>query len=109
MAAMLPGRGTLSVAELSRSVHISTRQIERAISENVGISPKRLSSLIRYQYLWQEMLLTPRFDVQDAVLRYGYADQAHLLREFKRFHGMLPGEAYRYAMSRREKYGMRKI
>lgn len=101
MAAMLPGRGTLSVAELSRSVHISVRQIERAFSEYIGISPKRLSSLVRYQYLWQEMLLTPQFDVQDAVLRYGYADQAHLLREFKRFHGMLPGEAYRYAMARR--------
>ena len=27
-------------------------------------------------------------DRQDAVLKYGFTDEAHLLREFKRYHGM---------------------
>lgn len=28
---------------------------------------------------------------------YGYTDQSHLLRDFKKYHGMLPGEAYEFS------------
>ena len=59
----------------------------------MGVSPKALASLMRYQLLWQDMLYSPRFDVLDAVARYGYTDQAHLLHDFHRRHLMTPREA----------------
>lgn len=39
------------------------------------------------------MLAERRWDVQDAVARFGFADQAHLLRSFKKYHGMTPAAA----------------
>ena len=91
---MLCRRG--SIDQLSRSLHISTRQLERLFQSRIGLPPKALACLIRYQLLWRDAL-QPGFDVQDAVFRYGYTDQAHLLRDFKRFHTMTIPQALAYA------------
>ena len=34
------------------------------------------------------VLCEPDFDVLNAVHKFGYTDQSHLLREFKRYHSM---------------------
>lgn len=98
IAGMLQSRGTMPIGRLSREIHISSRQLERLFRENVGVSPKQLSSLVRYQYLWQDALCKPDFRVLDAVYQYGYSDQAHLLHDFKRFHTMNIAEAQEYAL-----------
>ena len=71
--------------------------IERVFNENMGISPKSYFSLIRYQLLWQDMIFNKNFSVLDAVEEYGYTDQSHLLKDFKRKHLMLPKNAIEYA------------
>lgn len=81
-------KGTISSSELGKQCFISSRQLERLFHEYIGITPKKLCNLVRYQYLWNEILRNPRFCIQDAVYRYGYADQSHLMREFKRYHTM---------------------
>lgn len=98
VAELLLRKGSLEIGQLSREIHTSSRQLERVFRENIGISPKQLSSLIRYQYLWNDILYQPGFQVLDAVYRYGYTDQAHLLRDFKRFHTMTIAEARQYAI-----------
>lgn len=62
----------------------------------MGVSPKAFSSLVRYQMLWQDML-RPDFNVTDAVEKFGYSDQPHLLNDFRRRHLMNPGQAVEYA------------
>lgn len=90
-------RGKMGIGQLSKEVHTSSRQLERLFQENIGISPKQLSSLIRYQYLWNDILYQPDFQVMEAVHKYGYTDQAHLLHDFKRFHTMNIAQAKKYA------------
>lgn len=90
-------RGDLKALELAKELHISDRQLERIFLQNMGITPKKAASLIRYQSLWQEVCRQPAFQIQDAVWRYGYTDQAHLLNDFKRFHGMSLRDARRHA------------
>ena len=68
--------------------------MERIFAENVGVSPKTLSNLIRYQLVWQEMT-GGSTDISDLVEKYGYADQAHLLNDFRFRHGMTPARALR--------------
>lgn len=85
---ILMNRGTMDVSGLAREAFISARQLERLFHEYVGITPKKLSNLIRYQLLWRDVLFQPDFDVLNAVCKYGYTDQAHLLHEFKRYHSM---------------------
>lgn len=81
-------KGTQSVTELAKECFVSSRQLERLFHEYIGITPKKLCSLVRYQYLWNEIITNPRFHVLDAVYKYAYTDQSHLMREFKRYHAM---------------------
>lgn len=85
---ILISKGFLDVSNLAKESFVSTRQLERLFHEYVGITPKKMSNLIRYQFLWRNILCEPDFDVLNAVHKYGYTDQSHLLREFKRYHSM---------------------
>lgn len=96
---ILENNGNLEIAQLSRDVFLSSRQLERIFHDYAGVTPKKLSSLIRYQALWREILSNPGFQVLDAVQQFGYTDQPHLLKEFKRYHSMDIGSARRLAMN----------
>lgn len=85
---ILISKGSLDIAKLAKESFVSTRQLERLFHEYIGITPKKLSNLIRYQLLWRDILCEPDFDVLSAVHKFGYTDQSHLLREFKRYHSM---------------------
>lgn len=81
-------RGAIDAAGLARECFVSGRQLERVFHEYIGLTPKKFCNLVRYQYLWGEIIRNPAFQAADAVHCYGYADQSHLLREFKRYHTM---------------------
>lgn len=85
--ALLCHRGTATVSQWASELFISSRQLERLLGEYWGMTPKKGSALVRYQALYQELCHGTLTDVQDAVARYGFADQAHLCREFRRYHG----------------------
>lgn len=95
---ILKNKGSMDVSKLAKEPFVSTRQLERLFHEYVGIMPKKLSNLIRYQFLWRDILCEPDFDVLSAVHKYGYTDQSHLLREFKRYHSMDIHEARTIAL-----------
>lgn len=88
VSCILDNRGSLEVSDLAKEFFISTRQLERLFHEYIGITPKKLSNLIRYQFLWRDIACEPDFDLLNAVHKYGYTDQSHLLREFRKYHSM---------------------
>lgn len=81
-------RGALKMSDLAKESFVCSRQLERLFHEYIGITPKKLSNLIRYQFLWKDILFEPGFTLLNAVEKYGYTDQAHLLHEFRRYHSM---------------------
>ena len=85
--ALLYHRGTATISEWAHELFISSRQLERLLGEYWGMTPKKGSALVRYQALYQEICRGTLNNVQDAVARYDFADQAHLCREFRRYHG----------------------
>lgn len=91
--------GNVSISELCMHTAVSARTLERLFMRNTGVSPKAFSSLVRYQMLWRD-ILHPGFDVFDAVEKFGYSDQPHLLNDFKRRHLMNPRQAVEYAKKR---------
>lgn len=91
-------RGTLKISEISARNVMSKRQLERIFDENMGISPKKFSDLVRYQMLWHDFCYEKSADIQDLVDKYSYYDQAHLLNDFKKYHGMLPKKAIELAL-----------
>ncbi len=88
--------GAVGISELCMHTIVSARTLERLFMRNMGVSPKAFSSLVRYQLLWRDML-RPGFDVLDAVEKFGYSDQPHLLNDFRRRHLMNPHLAIEYA------------
>lgn len=94
---VLERRGRVLLEEMALESVWSGRQLQRVFLKETGLSPKRFAQLVRYQSLWRAAL-SPGFRVLDAVERFGYTDQSHLLREFKRFHGMPLTQARQIAL-----------
>ncbi len=63
----------------------------------------QLTSLVRYQNIWNDILFNKHYNVADTVQLYGYTDQSHLLHDFKKYHTLLPSEAKRYAFCKANK------
>ncbi len=78
----------MEITQLSKQNFISSRQLERLFYEHIGIAPKKLSNLVRYQCLWRDIVSQSHFDITSAVHKYGYTDSSHLMREFRRYHSM---------------------
>ncbi|MBP3413736.1 MAG: AraC family transcriptional regulator [Clostridia bacterium] len=96
---MVSNCGRAKISEVCNYSSASEKQLERLFKYNIGVSPKTFSSLVRYQLLWRDMLFSSNYNVLDAVDKYGYTDQAHLIHDFKKRHLMSPKEAINYAMS----------
>lgn len=95
---ILENKGSQRIGELSREIHISERQLERIFQEYIGCSVKSLSAMIRYQSLWNEIMFNKNFDILNAVLKYGYTDQSHLIHDFKKYHSLNIKEAKEHAL-----------
>ncbi len=95
---ILQTKGKIQVSELRQELHFSERQLERLFGEYVGVTPKSMASMVRYQYLWNDIVYNRQFDTLDAVCKYGYSDQAHLYHDFKKYHSLNIKEAKSYAL-----------
>jgi transcriptional regulator GlxA family with amidase domain len=71
---------------------MSERNLRRRIETSVGLSFKALASVLRFQRTLR--LLSPTggkaLGLTQAALEGGYADQAHMTREFRRHGGFTP-------------------
>lgn len=87
---ILENIGNITVKELAAKLHISDRQIERKFKEQIGISPKMFSRLIRINYVFKLLRTNPDLEWQDVIYLCGYYDQAHFIRDFKEIAGESP-------------------
>lgn len=83
-------KGLVTVSELERTTGYSSRWIYEKFMEKVGLSPKTLASIIRFNRFYQQWAKSPGFDFfKEDMYQYFY-DQAHFIKEFKRFTGLSP-------------------
>lgn len=101
---ILDNRGAVEISELCAYTAVSPRRLERLFARSMGVSPKTFSGLARYQLLWREMAAGAGFNAADAVEKYGYSDQAHMLNDFRRRHLMNPKQALDYANKYAKKF-----
>jgi AraC-like DNA-binding protein len=87
---LVESEGALPVARLSRESGASERNLVRLFREWVGLSPKRLGRIIRFQFLLKRIAVGATIDWATLALDAGYADQSHLVREFADFAGLSP-------------------
>jgi AraC-like DNA-binding protein len=78
------------VEHLGQRVGISYRQLRRRFSAAVGYAPKTFQSVLRFQRLLHVAGRSPKQSLADLAADAGYADQAHMTREVRRFSDCTP-------------------
>jgi methylphosphotriester-DNA--protein-cysteine methyltransferase len=82
--------GAMRVRDIAGRCGISCRQLERLLRVWVGISPKPLSRIARFQASLVCAGKQPARDWTYVAAEQNYADQAHLIHEFSGFTGASP-------------------
>jgi AraC-like DNA-binding protein len=87
--------GQISVDQLAGDLGISGRQLERRFISEVGIGPKLLCRILRFQQVFRAV---EREDKNWARIAAdcGYYDQAHLIRDFRQFAGQTPSVLFEH-------------
>jgi AraC-like DNA-binding protein len=82
--------GSISIRELERQTGYTRRHLEALFGNHVGLSPKVLGRIFRFQRFYTEWAKGHSFDqLKDRLYDY-YYDQAHFTKEFKRMTGFTP-------------------
>ena len=95
--AMSKAKGTLPVSRVAEATHATVRTLERKFKQSSGHTIKDVSGLMRFEqvrnYLWH----TPEVNLAGLAHEFGYTDQSHLSREFKRYSNTTPAAFARKA------------
>ncbi len=89
LAQLVKSGGQISVDRLAADIGLSNRQLERRFIREVGLGPKLLSRILRFQQVFRAVEAASA-DWADLAVACGYYDQAHLIRDFRQFAGQTP-------------------
>lgn len=88
-ASVIDCRGLVSVDQLAANAGVSSRQLERRFLQDVGIGPKLLARIVRFQQVFRAVdQSNPGWS--EVAVECGYYDQAHLIRDFNQFAQQTP-------------------
>jgi AraC-like DNA-binding protein len=82
--------GRSPLKKLEEHTGYSRRYLERLFGEQVGVSPKALARIFRFQRFYEKWARGERYDQLTDELYDYYYDQAHFAKEFKQFTGYPP-------------------
>ncbi|MGH7439089.1 MAG: helix-turn-helix domain-containing protein [Polyangiaceae bacterium] len=90
-AAMVTQRqGRVRVDELSRRCGVSQRTLLQRFDDGVGLAPKQYARLVRLRSAMTRLVSPSPVDCSDVAVACGYADQAHMIHEFRSLVGLSP-------------------
>jgi AraC-like DNA-binding protein len=88
---VLRHRGRITVEAMASAGGVSRQHLTREFHERLGITPKPYCRLARFQS-GLAYAGCRRVDWAQAAAGMGYADQSHMIAEFRRFGGLTPHE-----------------
>ncbi|WP_091231411.1 helix-turn-helix domain-containing protein [Microbacterium sp. 3J1] len=83
-----------TVEEAARRLAVSTRTLQRLAHRHVGVPPAAMIRRRRLQEAAERLRSDPTIDLAQLAAESGYADHAHLTRDFRSILGLTP-RAYR--------------
>ncbi|MEM7332752.1 MAG: helix-turn-helix domain-containing protein [Chloroflexota bacterium] len=84
--------GTLSLKALCQDIGISQKHLITHFKRKVGVSPKQMSRVIRFQKVLNEINPGTPIDWRAIAYACEYYDQSHFNHDFSAFTGMAPSE-----------------
>lgn len=89
VAAVEAADGRLRVEDLACRLSVSAPTLRRRFAV-VGVPVKRFAEIVRFRRAHAFLHATPHATWSDVVDRFGYADQAHFIRAYRRMAGVPP-------------------
>ncbi|MEO1529699.1 MAG: helix-turn-helix domain-containing protein [Planctomycetota bacterium] len=89
--------GLRGVSTLATHVGVSRRHLGRLVRENIGLAPKLLEKIIRFDRAVQLTRIRPILALPQIAISAGYADQSHMNRDFMQLAGITPREVQKDA------------
>lgn len=88
---IVASRGRIAVGQLEKETGYSSRWLLTKFHERLGISPKSIASVIRFQQLYKALSQRDQTSLLPAGEFYEYYyDQSHFIKDFKKFTGLAP-------------------
>ncbi|EAQ38582.1 helix-turn-helix domain-containing protein [Dokdonia sp. MED134] len=80
------------IQTIIKATNYSYSTLERHFKRDTGLTPKKFQSLQRYKKAIRELYVTRNSDWQHYVVKYGYYDQSHFIKEIKRYTNHTPSQ-----------------
>lgn len=87
--------GRLRITELHAGLGVSRKHLTVRFTQAVGIAPKRYAAIRRFAWTLARLQASESVDWARLAAEAGYADQAHLVRDFRRVAAASPTEFLR--------------
>lgn len=83
-------KGKILVNQLEKETGYSRRRLNMKFQDKIGVSPKTLCEITRFTYVYQILANHPNEILLNKGFYNLYYDQAHFIKEFRRFTGLPP-------------------
>lgn len=83
--------GREPIFQLANNIGCSTRHLNRLFLQYTGLGTKSFSQVVRVQNICRQLYLSPNQSLSRS-LEFGYSDQPHLIKEFKKHLLATPSE-----------------
>lgn len=87
---LLTSKGNVKIGKIMKQDPSKRRKLERKFLEQIGISPKQFSKVIRLQSALKVLLNEEKESLTDIAYKSEYYDQSHFIKDFKEFTGISP-------------------
>lgn len=90
LALAVETRGAASVDAMAAAAGVSSRHLDRLFARHLGIPPKTLARVVRFQSALRALMQEPDGTLADVAASAGYFDQAHFIKDFRKMTGGVP-------------------
>lgn len=90
LACAVEAHGGASVEDMASAAGVSSRHLDRLFARHLGVPPKTLGTVLRFQRALTSLMREPEGTLADVAASAGYFDQAHFIKDFKRMTGGVP-------------------
>ncbi len=86
--------GNITINTLSENTSYSARYINKLFNEYIGFSPKNFCEIVRLQSTMEYIRKHDNYTLTSVSNVYGYYDQSHMNKDFKKFLNITSGYIY---------------
>lgn len=91
--------GLMDIVQLRDKVGMARASFQNYFKEQVGVSPKMYSRIVRANAVYKQLNLTNTKDWHQIICDFEYFDQAHFIKDFKHFFGSAPAQLFQQNQS----------